>query len=442
MNNNEVLKNELNQKVNELSFFLKLNNIIGFLPLNLKETLTAVISELNKYFNDCKIYIFLKDDERMQVYNYDLKDTDNKLHLLDNLSSCRVFKESLPVIAHDIKKQTGCKNRCVSEGTQSYVCIPILHGKELLGSLTLESRIVNSFKKDDLKLLLAIANQLSLPIQRSNLYSIVENEKKQLEKANEEITFLNQELKGQLEELKLAEARLIQQERLAATGKLAANLAHEINNPIGVILSSLDYLRNYLKDDLSKDINEDLDTIYKHSKRISNLVKDLLLFVGTDRNYNFFDLNEIVEKTLELYQRRNNAKQITVLSELIQNELIIKGNEIKLQQVIVNIVNNAIDASSDNSHICIRTNLENQKASLEVIDYGVGINSNEIEKIFEPFYTTKKMGDGSGLGLSIVYNIIKEHEGSIVVKKGDISGTIFKICLPIYNKNLKIGVEI
>ena len=119
-----------------------------------------------------------------------------------------------------------------------------------------------------------------------------------------------------------------------------------------------------------------------------------------------------------------------------------KGNEIKLQQVIVNIVNNAIDASSDNSHICIRTNLENQKASLEVIDYGVGINSNEIEKIFEPFYTTKKMGDGSGLGLSIVYNIIKEHEGSIVVKKGDISGTIFKICLPIYNKNLKIGVEI
>lgn len=442
MQNNQHVQEELEKKVKELSFLVKINNIIGFLPLELPETLSAVTKELNKLFAGNRSYIFLfcQENEKMEVQDdgTSLFPPPNHFHRKEDISQCRISIDTLPVIVQDATEGHGCTNRLVGKDTRSYVCIPIVFGKQLLGSLTVESPLMNGFTRDDLQLLIAVASQLAFPILRNRQYQQLEGEREKIARANQEINQLNVQLENKLKQLGEAEALLVQSEKLAVTGRIAANLAHEINNPIGIILSSLDYLLMEPEEHgCSAELQAELKIVSKHARRITALVKDLLLF-ARDSGPGFMAVNlaEIMDKTVLLMCPQLAKDGIQVCTQLDAAEIMIKGNHMKLQQVFLNLLENSRDAMPAGGMIMVEAGIADSgtMAMVKVEDDGIGIQEEDMGKIFDPFFTTKEVGKGTGLGLSIVYNIVKEHHGTVSVISEPGKKTAFLLKFPLHKE--------
>ncbi|CEP66758.1 Signal transduction histidine kinase, core [Moorella glycerini] len=427
----------LEKKIQQLSFLVKLNNLVGYLPLELDTILKTATREIDKLLPRCKSFLFLFDQgcTRMQIQAGRRRASSSGCHRVDDVSHCRIASEGFPLIVQDVNLSPGCPNRLLARNTRAYVCIPIMFGKEFLGSLTVESPKINSFSRDNLELLVAVASQLSIAIYRARLYQQLNKEKEELARANREIKRLNIHLQKKLKELKEAEARLIQSEKLAATGRMAANLAHEINNPISIILSSLDYLlMDPAENNLSAELVAELEAIAKHARRIAGLVRDLLIFAREPvQELAPLDLNEVINKTLVLPGSRPVKDGISLCPQLAETQVVINGNQMKLQQLLLNLIDNAADAMPAGGQITIKTavDVNNGMAILAVKDEGIGIKPEDLGKIFDPFFTTKEPGKGTGLGLSIVYNIVKEHGGMVEVESKPGTGTTFTLKFPL-----------
>ncbi|MDD4753547.1 MAG: ATP-binding protein [Desulfitobacteriaceae bacterium] len=440
MQNNNHIQEELEKKVKELGFLVKINNIVGFLPLELKETLSAVTKEINKQFvgNTSFIFLFSQEDQKMEMRTDDTPVCahPNRFHRKEDIYECRVNIDTLPVIVQDITQEQGCTNRLVASDTKSYVCIPIVFGKQFLGSLTVESPRINGFNRDDLQLLIAVTSQLAFPIYRTRQYQQLENEKRKIAQANLEINQLNVQLKNKLKQLREAEALLVQSEKMAVTGRMAANLAHEINNPIGIILSSLDYLLMEPQENgRCAELEEELRVISKHARRIAALVRDLLMF-ARDSSHDLLSVNlaDIIDKTVSVMGSQLAKDGVQVHTRLNSKEIMVKGNQMKLQQVFFNLLENSRDAMPVGGVIKVEADIIDSEtmAIVMVTDTGTGICKENIEKIFDPFFTTKEAGKGTGLGLSIVYNIIREHHGTLSVTSIPGEKTVFTMRLPLY----------
>ncbi|MEW6201981.1 MAG: ATP-binding protein [bacterium] len=241
--------------------------------------------------------------------------------------------------------------------------------------------------------------------------------------------------------LKSAQDGMVTAEKLAAIGRLAANITHEVNNPIGIILSRIDCLQNDLKtgsDANIQQLNEDIGVIKKHAQRISNITEGLLAFSRkSEAEYTAVDVNKVIDDVCFLV-RKQFADENIILIKKASLHLYVSGNENELQQVLFNIICNARDAMPDGGRIEIDTSLERAPTSengkdiirIKVSDEGEGIPEENLSRIFEPFFSTKEKGKGTGLGLSISYRIISEHGGKIEVESEGGKGTTFTILLP------------
>jgi len=236
-----------------------------------------------------------------------------------------------------------------------------------------------------------------------------------------------------LTHIKNIEVQIIQSDKMASIGKLAAGVAHEINNPLSIIKCYTDLLLKEVPEDSS--LKDDLMVIDKHIYSCKNIIDRLLYF---SRNNNeekeSKDLNDITEEIILLVQKqflKDNIKIYLNRSEI--PEIIINPNKIK--QVVLNILMNSRDAMKDGGIISISSFFNKEKNQIEMIfsDTGCGIAKDDMKKIFDPFFTTKKQGEGTGLGLFISYNIIKEHNGDIKVHSTLDKGTDFIIILPLEN---------
>lgn len=213
--------------------------------------------------------------------------------------------------------------------------------------------------------------------------------------------------------------------RLQILGKLAASLTHEIKNPLSVLKLNLDYLK-LSKEKYDQETMECIDSSLEAAEIINQLVYNTLEL--SRRSQNSFDksnLNDIIEKALNI--TKGLANKQNVIFELNLNESIkpINADETKILQVFVNLISNGIEASHQNAVIKIRTFAKNGKVIAEVIDEGIGISDEDIDKIFDEFYTNKE--NGTGLGLSVCKSILDEHGAKITVNNNFENGTQFNI---------------
>jgi PAS domain S-box-containing protein len=229
-------------------------------------------------------------------------------------------------------------------------------------------------------------------------------------------------------EMKKMEEQIMQSEKLASIGRLAAGIAHEIGNPLTSIFSFIQILREVEEDEFKK---ESLQTIYFHINRISEILKQLSGFTKMPAvESRECRINETIETSINLIQYDKRAKNIFIKKELLPSllpDIVMDCNQ--LSQVFVNLILNAIDAMPDGGTLTVRSLIKGDDIVIQFEDNGTGIPKEDLTRIFDPFYTTKEKG--TGLGLAVSYNIIKKLNGTLTVESEEGKGTIFTITLPI-----------
>jgi two-component system NtrC family sensor kinase len=220
-----------------------------------------------------------------------------------------------------------------------------------------------------------------------------------------------------------------QSERLAALGQLAAGIGHEINNPLMNIMSLANLVDETLGDD-RPEIRDDLKLLKKEGQRCARIVQGILSFAREKKpSYTNFDMAELLAETIELLRYRIESSKIKLRTD-IPASLPMEGDASLLQQVLVNILLNAVQASPVGSKIMIEARLKNEFVEIDITDHGAGITEKDYSKIFDPFFTTKEEGQGTGLGLSISYGIVQRHDGSLTLQNTNYGGVKVRICLP------------
>ncbi|WP_457552918.1 two-component system sensor histidine kinase NtrB [Desulfobacula sp.] len=238
-------------------------------------------------------------------------------------------------------------------------------------------------------------------------------------------------------QLKAVQEQLTQAQKMESIGRMAAGIAHEINTPLGIILG---YAQLLLEDvEKNGQIYNDVITIVKQTKNCSKIVADLLNFSHSSESIiTTFNINDAIKEVLEMVEHTFSLNHVMIQANLHKNPLLMKGDKEKLKQVVINLLNNAFDAIEKNGKIFISTGAQKKesKIKISITDTGTGIAKENINRIFEPFYTTKGPDKGTGLGLSVTFGIIKEHNGTINVFSPPISGvkekkgTQFIVVLP------------
>lgn len=275
----------------------------------------------------------------------------------------------------------------------------------------------------------------------------------------------NKDLHEAFDKIKEVQGQLVQSEKLASVGQLAAGVAHEINNPIGYINSNLTSLKNYVEDllelvtlyetaepaladpdqlgqiesckqqidlaFLKSDVLDLLEESLEGASRVKKIVQDLKDFShsGSDDDWQWANLQAGLESTLNIVN--NEIKYKAKVVKEYGNIPEIKCLPHQLNQVFMNLLVNAAHAIETEGVIIIRTGTENDHIWIEISDNGKGIAPEHLNKIFDPFFTTKPVGKGTGLGLSVSYSIINKHKGKIILDSRVGEGTTFKILLPI-----------
>ncbi len=215
-------------------------------------------------------------------------------------------------------------------------------------------------------------------------------------------------------ENKNLERQLINAEKLASMGTLAAGVAHEVNNPLGVILGFCDLL--LLKTDKDTQQYEDLKTIERQGLHCKQVVENLLSFARVGEGHSeYSDLNLCLKEIIKVVKHTLEMNDIELITEFDRNIPPVKGDYRQLQQVFLNLINNAIAAMENGGNLSIHTSMDrgNRKAVIQFKDNGHGIGPEDMEHIFEPFFTTKPEGEGTGLGLFVSYGIINKYGGII-----------------------------
>jgi len=261
-----------------------------------------------------------------------------------------------------------------------------------------------------------------------------------LEAANEKLTEWGKTLEKKVEErtkeLTEMQAHLIQSEKLASLGKLAAGIAHEINNPLGGVLI---YSHLLLEDtDENSPYYENLKKIVKETSRCKEIVKGLLEFARPkEPEMSLVNINEIVERSLSIMECQALFQNIIIKKSYVSNLPKIVADSAQLQQVFVNIILNAAEAMDGNGILTISTSLNGDGMFIEIkfSDTGHGIKEEDQKRLFEPFFTTKEVGKGTGLGLAISYSIIQKHQGTIEVKSEVGKGSTFNVGLPVMSEH-------
>lgn len=234
-----------------------------------------------------------------------------------------------------------------------------------------------------------------------------------------------------IEQRKLMQKQMAQADKLASIGELSSGIAHEINNPLGIILG---YTQLLLRNENPESNRyEDLKTIEKHVKSCKAIVEDLLNFARTSSpEMKNVDIHLIIDEVIGFVQHHSNLESIQIHTEFTNPLATVLIDEKKIKQVLINLLMNAIHAVVPKGNIKIATGLNDTgtRVNVEVSDTGHGIAKKDLSRIFDPFFTTKPTGEGTGLGLSVSYGIVKGHGGNISVKSEEGKGATFTISLP------------
>ena len=237
-------------------------------------------------------------------------------------------------------------------------------------------------------------------------------------------------------ELENTQVQLLQAEKMGSLGKLAAGVAHQINNPLGgITLFSKLILEEY---ELEDGLQSDVERILKDADRCRNIVKELLEFTRQTRHLmQPTDLNRALKRTLFLLESQSLFQNIEVKEDLAERLPLANSDTQQMYHLFMNLILNAVQAMDGKGTLTLKTTADPAKnrVKIEISDTGPGISEKNLPYLFEPFFTTKEEGKGTGLGLSLAYNIVENHGGSISAENNPDRGANFIIKLPIAHKN-------
>ncbi|MFC1792341.1 cache domain-containing protein [Planctomycetota bacterium] len=264
-------------------------------------------------------------------------------------------------------------------------------------------------------------------------YQVKITRKDEIAKLEETFNFMASSLKQRDDKLReYTDQQIMKSERLATIGQLAAGVAHEINNPLGTI----SIYAQMVLDELGKDNNscrESLAVVMKQTNKAGRIVKDLLEFARqSEPEMRMLNINDVITKAISITSHPAELQNIRLLNDLTPKLPDIRGDSNKLEQVFVNIMVNALQAMPDGGQltVCTRMTEDSGFVEIEISDTGCGIPQEHLSKLFDPFFSTKRTGEGTGLGLSVTLGIVEKHDGTIDVKSTDGEGSTFVIRLP------------
>jgi signal transduction histidine kinase len=294
---------------------------------------------------------------------------------------------------------------------------------EILGMLTIDSYTPNRYTRADAARAQAFAAYAAIAVRNAELYRQARERTQQLEQA--------------LADLRVAQQRLVQSERLSAVGELVAGVAHELNNPLTAVLGFASILQATAPAELQLDVSP----IVEGATRARRIVQNLLTFARQrEANLEEVNLNQAVRHVLNLYSYLLRSDGVVVVERLATDLPTTMADMTAIQQVLLNLINNARQALASwpgDRRIGVRTYVlpaeagGPQRVGFEVTDTGPGIQPEHMQVLFEPFFTTKPVGEGTGLGLSICYGIVKQYGGEIRVESEPGKGARFVVELPV-----------
>jgi two-component system NtrC family sensor kinase len=292
---------------------------------------------------------------------------------------------------------------------EAILCVPLVIHNRVIGAIELVNNLDGQFNEQDLALLNAMAASVAVAVDNANLYA---------------------ELNDFAEELERSQAQLVQAEKMAAIGRLAASLAHEINNPLQAIHNTL-HLSSQAALGSEKRLRY-LNMAQDEVQKLIEIVQRMLDFYRPSRgDAGPTEINEVIERVLALARKRLRHSNVEVHTDLSDDLPTLSLVADQISQVFLNLVINAIEAMPDGGDLWLETALSADEDEIVITfrDSGIGMSSEEIASLFEPFYTTKV--DGTGLGLAISYGIIERHRGVIEVSSRPGVGSTFVVRLPV-----------
>lgn len=317
-----------------------------------------------------------------------------------------------PVFIYDVStNMTTAKEARILKLFRGGMIVPLIYKTRLAGLFLLGEKISGQvFNRDEIEFISALANQISVAIENARLF--------EAEKAANE-------------QLWSAQQQLVQAERMAALGEMSARIAHEVNNPLGIIKNYLLLLRR--SGGKAEAVTEYVDIVDQEIDRIAGIVEDLRQFQRPSRvEFSAINLHDTLDSTLNLAARQLAAAGIDLNQRTAEPDLWALGNADHLRQVFLNLILNAGEAMADGGALTVELRRADGQAVITFADTGPGIPDEVVPRIFEAFFTTKG-GEGSGLGLSVCDGIMKSHKGSIDYRNTD-TGGCFEIRLPLTEK--------
>ncbi|SDL57959.1 two-component system, NtrC family, sensor kinase [Maridesulfovibrio ferrireducens] len=245
-------------------------------------------------------------------------------------------------------------------------------------------------------------------------------------------------LKAANDERAALDATIMQSSKMASLGKMAAGVAHEINNPLSIIRESAGWIRDLINDgeldgfEALDDLNEAVSDIDRHVERARTVTHRMLGFARRmEPAQEDVDLNILAKQTVAFLENEIKYRNIEVVFDLDSNLPLITTDSNQVQQIILNLLENSIDAVAENGSITLESRVEGSFIAMGVKDTGTGILPDQLTKVFDPFFTTKSAGEGTGLGLSIIYSTLNKLGGKITVQSEHGQGAVFTFFLPL-----------
>jgi signal transduction histidine kinase len=308
----------------------------------------------------------------------------------------------------------------------SELCVPLKDGDRVIGLMDIESSSKNAFGQNDFMALESLAGILSSVVSNADQYQRSQETVRQLRQTQQE---LQTRIEAQLE----AERRLIQAEKLAAVGEMAAGIAHELNNPLTTVTGFTELVLEDLPED--GENRPDLELVLREARRARDVVRRLLDFSRrSESERTRVDLNELLDDVLSLTNHLMHTSGVQLDVTLARNLPWVSVDRNQMKQVFLNLFHNALQAMPTGGKLFVRSATIQRDGRKWVIatisDTGSGISSEHKERIFEPFFTTKSSQGGTGLGLSVTYGIVSDHGGEIDVESEVGQGTSFTVRLP------------
>lgn len=324
-------------------------------------------------------------------------------------------------------------------GLRSIICTPLKIKGKMIGLIYLDNKLVaNLFTEEDLPLMDSLATQAAISIENAMAYETIKELnvglEKKVQERTKELRESHEELKDAYKRLQTTQAQLIQSSKMASLGQLVAGIAHEINNPLSFSISNVDLLKNKVEALYKEEPLEDIRKLFSRSmdglERVKKIVLDLRGFSRLDEaERKEADINEGIEHTLTIVGHlfKEQIKLNKELGDIPRIECYPR----QLNQVVMNLLVNAVEAIEGEGEVGIKTYKQGENIVIEVSDSGMGIPEDIKDKIYDPFFSTKKGKEGMGLGLSICYGIVQTHKGRIEVESEVGKGSRFRVLIPL-----------